>query len=83
VGTVPLHCELLAVEGIRLYESALVRVRKEVGGLGAPENFLPISEHRKGNLIASVEQNVQGGFQLGGQQWSAYLLSNSRVLKNL
>ena len=46
VGTVPLHCELVAAEGICLYESTLVRVRKEVGGLGAPENFLPISELR-------------------------------------
>jgi len=33
-----------------------------------PEHFLPISELRKGDLIAWAEQNVRGGFQLG---WAA------------
>jgi len=40
VGTVPLHRESVATDGVRLHESTLVRIREEVGERGAPENFL-------------------------------------------
>jgi len=64
-STVPLYRELVAVEGVRLHDSTLVRVRGITGGMDPPEHFLPILELRKGGVIASAEQNERGGFQLG------------------
>jgi len=65
VNTVPLHRESVAVEGVRLHESTLVRVRKMTGGMDSPVHLLQIWEPQKGDVIASAEQNVRGGFQLG------------------
>jgi len=65
MNTVPLHRELVAVEGVRLHESTLVRVRKVTGGIDPPVRFLTILELQKCDVIASAEQNVRGGFQLG------------------
>ena len=64
-STVPLYRELVAVEGVRLHDSTLVRVKGANGGLDPPEHFLPISGLRKGDVIASADQNERGGFQLG------------------
>jgi len=64
-STVPLCRELVAVEGVCLFDSTLVRVKGATGGMDPQEHFLPISGLRKGHVIASVEQNEQGGFQLG------------------
>jgi len=64
-STVPLYRELVAVEGVRLHDSTLVRVRGVTGGMDPPEHLLPIFGLQKGDVIASAEQNEQGGFQLG------------------
>jgi len=64
-STVPLCRESVAVERVHLHDSTLVRVRGATGGMDPHEHFLPISGLRKGDLIASAEQNEQGGFQLG------------------
>ena len=65
VSTVPLHRESVAVEGNRLHDSTVVRVRKVTGRMDPPEHLLPISELRKGDVIVSAEQIVRGEFQLG------------------
>jgi len=42
VSTVPLHRESVAVEGVRLHDSTLIRVKGATGGIDPPEHFLPI-----------------------------------------
>jgi len=80
-STVPLCRESVAVEGVRLHDSTLVRVRGATEGMDPPEHFLPISGLRKGDVIASAEQNKRGGFPPHGQRWSACWLLNSGILR--
>ena len=64
-STVPLCRESVASEEVRLHDSTLVCAKGASGGMDPEEHFLPISGLRKGDVIASAEQNEQGEIQLG------------------
>jgi len=64
-GWITLHREVVDVEGVRLHDDTLVRMRGWPGDAEATGDLLPISRLRKGGRIATAEQDKRGKLTLG------------------